>query len=108
MHWVIIAQDASNGLGEGYRDWANLTAVGAVIVALFLLILYLPRLHKEQREERNDFRAERERQQTAFLTALDSQRTDFRDELSEHRQQSQKMATEGHDLVRQLVDHRAA
>ena len=89
--------------------WANLTAVGALIVFLgYLITRGIPQLvdrfgqltEAQQRSFSEDIRLQRD----AFREELKQQRNDFREDLKEHREQFAEMIQMERETMRMLAD----
>lgn len=77
--------------------WVQLGATGVVCaIAYRLVVVTIPKMHEEERK------ANRE-QVDAFITATKQQRDEFRQDLAAQREQSSRLATEGHKAVAALA-----
>jgi len=100
---------------DNLTDISNLSALGALItLVVWFVTVGLPRLLKKASEReaiaREEYRQLSHESQTTFKEGLVSvleeckaQRIDFRDALSEHKNQSVMLAKEGHEAVNNLA-----
>lgn len=92
--------EATNGLSGDFASWGNMTAIGAIIAILCLIVWNIPKLHRELRDEREQkdaaFLKAMDAKDEKFVAALQAQRTEFRAELTQNRQETR-------DLVRDVL-----
>jgi|GEM_PF-4555017 len=90
----LLSQVQTNGTGS-FVEYANLTAVGALILILVSLALYLPRYIREMREldaaKDDRFLQALEKSETEFKATLDKLATNFREDLREQRELTQSL-----------------
>ena len=85
---------------DSIAGWSNLSALGCLIVlVMWFVTTGLPGLMSQWEAQQLAMRVDFKEVVSGLVAESKSQRADFRDELTTHRQQSLELATGGHESV---------
>ncbi len=80
--------------------WSNLSALGCLIaLVLWFATTGLPEIMNKWEKQSEATRADFKEVVTSMVAESKQQRQDFRDEMKEHREQSNRLAVSGHEAV---------
>lgn len=101
----LLAQSITNA---SPTNWSELTALGCVLIAFIWGLTkgaptLIDKFTKAIEALEENFRAEQKETREAFSQQLERQHSEFRDDMKSHREQSNRLASGGHEAVNKMA-----